>query len=322
MRFNSPGLSVGGVVRESGGGLTSDDRSGRREFLRRIAGMFTIGLGLRAHLAVGSEARAVGTELPNRPTTSRAAREEALRQMPIANLQEPVRSKLQKILAKPTLYRRMPIEVVPCDPDLYVFLVRYPEIVVNMWQLMGVTKVKVKRIGTFVYDMQDGAGTASQVELVHGTREKHLFLAEGYYEGPLLPRRVTGRCALLLQAAYSRDNAQLDYISNRLDVFVQLDDVGAEIVAKGLHPLMGRTADSNFAETIRFLSQVSRVAESNGPGVQRLVTRLTNVEPAVRTRFADIATTLNQRAIMRSMAESQADPAERVGDRVNEMITK
>ncbi len=85
---------------------------------------------------------------------------------------------------------------------------------------------------------------------------------------------------------------------------------------------MGRTADSNFAETIRFLSQVSHVAESNGPGVQRLVTRLTNVEPAVRTRFSEIATTLNQRAIMRSMAESQADPAERVGDRVNEKITK
>ncbi|MHB8865171.1 MAG: hypothetical protein ACYC6N_22550, partial [Pirellulaceae bacterium] len=255
-------------------------------------------------------------------STSRAAREEALRELPIASLPEPLRSKLQNIVTKPTVYRRMPIEVVPCDPDLYVFLVRYPEIVVNMWQLMGVTKVTIKRTGSFAYDAQDGAGTVSQVELVYGTRDKHLFLAEGHYEGPLLPRRVTGRCAVLLQAAYSRNDAQHDYVSSRLDVFVQLDNVGAEIVAKTLHPLMGRTADSNFAETIRFLGQVSQVAEANGPGVQRLVTRLTNVEPTVRTRFSQIASTLNQRAIMRAMAESQPEATERVGELMNEKITK
>jgi hypothetical protein len=277
---------------------------------------------MRTRRTNGSEVLAANAELPNRPSTSRVAREKAMREIPFASLQEPLRSKVQNIVSKPTIYRRMPIEVVPCDPELHVFLVRYPEIVVNMWQLMGVTKVTMKRTGLYAYDAQDGAGTVSQVELVYSTREKHLFLAEGYYEGPLLPRRVTGRCALLLQAAYSRNDAQLDYISNRLDVFVQLDNVGAELVAKTLHPLMGRTVDSNFAETIRFLGQVSHVAESNGSGMQRLVTRLTNVEPTVRTRFAQIATTLNQRAIMRSMADSPSDPAERVGDLMHDSIIK
>ena len=104
----------------------------------------------------------------------------------------------------------MPIEVVPCDPELYVFLVRYPEIVVNMWQLMGVTKVTMKRTGSYAYDAQDGAGTVSQVELVYGTREKHLFLAKVIMKARCLPGRVTGRCALLLQAAYSRSDAQVD----------------------------------------------------------------------------------------------------------------
>ncbi|MHB8972424.1 MAG: hypothetical protein ACYC3X_20930 [Pirellulaceae bacterium] len=322
MRFNSQGLSVRGGHGASCGGPIADDRSGRRDFLRWAAGLFAIGLGLRTRHAHGADLPASNAELPNRPSTSRGAREEALRDIPFANLQEPLRSKIQKIVSKPTIYRRMPIEVVPCDPELYVFLVRYPEIVVNMWQLMGVTKVTMKRTGSYAYDAQDGAGTSSQVELVYGTREKHLFLAEGYYEGPLLPRRVTGRCALLLQAAYSRNAEQLDYVSNRLDVFVQLDNVGAEIVAKTLHPLMGKTADSNFGETVRFLGQVSHVAESNGTGVQRLVTRLNNVDPTVRTRFLQIATTLNQRAIMRSMAESPPEPAERVGDLIDGKVTK
>ena len=97
---------------------------------------------------------------------------------------------------------------------------------------------------------------------------------------------MTGRCALLIQAGYSRDAAAVNYVSNRLDVFVQLDNVGAEIVAKTLHPLMGKTADSNFAETDRFLGQVSHVAESNGTGrATSCHSTRTTWSPTVRTRF-------------------------------------
>ena len=106
----------------------------------------------------------------------------------------------------------------------------------------------------------------------------------------------------------------MNYVSNRLDAFVQLDNVGAELVAKTLHPLMGRTADSNFAETMKFVGQVCHVAETNGPGVERLTTRLEKVEPNVRARFAEIANTINQRAIMREMASGQAAPEDRLGE--------
>ena len=48
MRFNSQGLSVrADAMDASCGGLTADDRSGRRDFLRWAAGLFTIGLGLQ-----------------------------------------------------------------------------------------------------------------------------------------------------------------------------------------------------------------------------------------------------------------------------------
>lgn len=298
MRIDAIGLPV----RDPGDSVlqrpVANSRLERRAFLRWAAGLFAWGVGARG-------ARLAQANVPNRPSSSRAAREEAQREIPLANLQEPLKSKIRRIVAQPTVYRRMPIEVVPCDPDLYVFLVRYPEIVVNMWQLMGVTKVAIERKGPYTYDARDGAGTVSQVELVYGTREKHLFLAEGFYDGPLAPRRITGRCAVMLTSAYSLDETQQDYISNRLDVFLQVDNTGAEIVTRTLHPLMGKTVDSNFAETIRFLSQVSHVAESNGPGVQRLVTRLTNVDPTVLERFSRITTTLNQRAIMRTMSEGQ-----------------
>ena len=315
MRVNAMGLPVREDQGRTSRSQAAEGRFRRREFIRWAAGLLALGSSVRSPLPAAATA-------PNRPSSTRVARDEAQREVPLSSLQEPLRSKVRQIVAHPTIFRRMPIEVVPCDPDLYVFLVRYPEIVVSMWQLMGVTKVTLHRKGPYAYDARDGAGTVSQVELVYGTREKHLFLAEGYYDGPLLPRRVTGRCAVLLTSAYSLDQNKSDYISNRLDVFLQVDNVGAELVAKTLHPLLGRTVDSNFSETIRFVSQVSHVAESNGPGVQRLVTRLTDVDPSVRERFAQIATTLNQRAIMKAMSEPKPAPTERLGELAREKAVK
>lgn len=278
---------------------------GRREFLRWSVGLLTLG-------AVAPLPAVARASTPPRFNTSRTARDEAIREMPIASLQEPYRSKIHEIVVQPTIYRRMPVEVVPCDPELYLFLVRYPEVVVSMWQLMGVTKVVLQRTGDYVYDAQDGAGTVSQVELIYGTREKHLFLAEGYYEGPLLQRRINGRCVLLLSSGYSHDRDQRQLVSSQLDVFMQLDNVGAEFVAKTLHPLMGRTVDSNFSETTRFVSQLSRLVETNGPGIQRLAERLNGIHPDVRTRFVQITTAAYQRANVRAMAESEMGPAARL----------
>jgi hypothetical protein len=233
-----------------------------------------------------------------------AAARNAVRAIPIDALQEPIRSRVKSIVLKPSIYRRMPVQVIPCDPELYVFLVRYPEVVVNMWQLMGVTKVQVKRTGKYALDATDGMGTSSRVELVYGTRDKHVLLAEGYYDGPLVRRRVNGRCVLLLSSVYSKDGNQRNYVSHHLDVFVQLDNVGLELIAKTLHPILGRTADSNFAESSGFIGQVSRVAEKNGPGVQRLASRLNNIDPAVREQFARLAAAVSHKAALRSAIKS------------------
>ena len=34
--------------------------------------------------------------------------------------------KVDAVLANVALFRRMPVRVIPCDPDLYLFLVRHP----------------------------------------------------------------------------------------------------------------------------------------------------------------------------------------------------
>ncbi|MFO7903737.1 MAG: hypothetical protein ACQESR_09220 [Planctomycetota bacterium] len=274
------------------------------------------GSGLFASLVLGGwSAPAFGSKI-HRSDTSRAAREEAIGEIPLQSLKASLRKQIKEVVLKPTIYRRLPVEVIPCDPELYLFLVRYPEVVVNMWQLMGVTQAVIKRTGPYVYEAQDGAGTVSEVQLVYGRRDQHVFLAEGYYEGPLLPRRVTGRCVLLLTSAYSKDKQERTYVSNRLDVFLQLDRVGVELIAKTLHPVLGKTVDTNFSESARFVSQVSFVAKNNGPGVQDLVSRLDKVQPEVRAKFARITSAINQHATLKQFeTTSDGDVAPRLSNR-------
>lgn len=222
--------------------------------------------------------------------------DEAVRAIPFDRMTDEAQGKLWKIVSQPSLYRRLPVTRVQADPDLYVFLVRHPEVVVNMWDLMGVTKVKIRRTGDFTFDASDGAGTASKVELIYGDKETHVMLAEGTYEGALFKRLIHGRCVLVLRSGYSRSPANDTEVTHQLDIFVQLDNVGAELIAKTLHPLVGQTADHNFVEATRFLGQVSQAAATRPSGIQQLAGRLTKVDPEVRAQFAAVSAEVYQRA--------------------------
>lgn len=232
-------------------------------------------------------------------TSSREAQDDALRLIPFDKLTEPTQRKIWGVIERPTIFRRMPSHVVNCDPDMHTFLIRHPEVVVNIWQIMGISNVQVKRTGDFSWSGSDGAGTTCQCEVVYGTDDLHLMYADGYYEGPLFKRKLTGRCVLALhsQAGLGRDREPL--IGERMDMFLALDNLGVDLVAKTLQPMIVKTADANFTEAASFLAKISQSSERNGPGMQNLGNKLTNVHPDIRERFIKTASLVNERAALR-----------------------
>jgi hypothetical protein len=139
---------------------------------------------------------------------------------------------------------------------------------------------------------------------VYGDRTTHVVYAEGAYEGPLFRSLIRGRCVLVLKSDYRRTTDQRVYVTNRLDVFIQLDNVGVELLAKTLHPLVGKSADRNFVESTRFLSQVSQAAETKAAGMHQLIPRQTKVDPGVREQFAVVTALVGQRAATRNSVPS------------------
>ena len=113
-----------------------------------------------------------------------------------------------------------------------------------------------------------GAGTQSDLEILYRDRNTHLVYAEGIYNGPVLKRPVKGRCVVLLQSGYSQQEDGAEFVTHRIDAFIHLDRVGAELVAKTFQPLVGKSADENFSEATAFLTRLSQAAEQNQAGVQ------------------------------------------------------
>jgi len=245
---------------------------------------------------------------PNQATTSRAAREDAQRSIPFHRLDPDARAKVASVLQDVTFFRRMPIRVTPCDPELYLFLVRHPDVIVNIWQVTGVTKVTMQETGPATFWITDPVGTQGSVEYLYSDHDTQVIYTEGSYDGPLFARPVKGRGLLILRSGYVREPDGRYYVTSRLDAFMRIDHLGLEILTKTFHPLVGRVADINFTYTTGFLGNLSRTAESNGDGMQHLAGKLTRVQPHVRQQFAQVAQRVAEKAIELSQHDFDHPP--------------
>lgn len=233
--------------------------------------------------------------------TSAQAREEAIRSLPLNTLTAETRRKLMAVIERPSIYRRLPHQLIDCDPSMFMFLIRNPEVVVNIWQVMGVSNMTAERTGRYAWKGNDGQGTVCDIELVYGTDDLHVLYSDGCYEGSLLKHKLTGRCVLVLKSAQGQASNRRLLVGNRMDVFLQIDNQAADVVARTLSPWVGKVADANFHESCFFASKLSQTAEQNPQGMQRIVERLNNIEPPVREEFAKVAAAVQQRAALRDV---------------------
>jgi len=271
-----------------------DSQRGRRRFLQSAAAL-TLGALSGSLLAAD----------PNEADSSHQSQVEAARAMPLNKLNEESQRKVLSVLERPSIFRRLPSKSIDCDPELFVYLVRNPEVIVNIWELMGVSNMVAERTGAYSWKGNDGQGTESNIELVYGTDELHLLYGEGFYEGPLLKRKVAGRAVVLLRSGYGLTPEGRSQVTNKLDVFIAIDNVGAELLAKTLQPMVGSTADVNFTEAAKFLGKLSQTAETNPDGMPRLAAKLNRCSEDVKRGFTSVSSTVGQRVAQRTASNVQ-----------------
>ncbi|HEX3869694.1 MAG TPA: hypothetical protein VHV77_04575 [Pirellulales bacterium] len=241
---------------------------------------------------------------PAAGTTSRQARDEAMRAIPLSKIDPQQRRRIAAAVNDTTIFRRLPTQVIQCDPEFYVFLVEHPEVIVSVWRALGVSDVKLNRMANDVLRADDGAGTVGTVEMVYKDHETHVFYSEGVYDGPVLASPLRGECVLLLRTSFVREPNGRYYITCRCDSFVHLDNATLEVLAKVVQPLVGQVADHNFRESALFVGGLNEAAIKNLPAMQELAQRLRDIAPETRKQFAVLSEKV---AIGAAMARTQSD---------------
>ncbi|MCR9292393.1 MAG: hypothetical protein NXI32_06720 [bacterium] len=237
-------------------------------------------------LSLAGQAKAAEIE---EGSSSRSAKKDAVRNVPFHKLNNQVSGKVRDVVENPSYFRRMPSQVVECDPQMFSFLVRRPEVMVNIWQIMGITKVTAQRLNPYSFYANDGVGTTCRCDLVYADQNMHIYLGDGTYDGTLAPRKVTGSCVCILRTDAQANPSGKSFVQGQMDVFLKLDNLGADILARSVGPFVSKTADYNFLETAKFISQISQVCERSPGGAQNLAMKLENCDVSVRREFALIA---------------------------------
>ena len=110
--------------------------------------MLAGGLGAFAAAALPRIGEAVPT---TEADSTEQTREQAIQSLPLDELTPETRRKLMAVCERPTLFRLLPQQSICCDPTLHVFLIRNPEVVVSIWQLMEDAHMTADRQGPFLW---------------------------------------------------------------------------------------------------------------------------------------------------------------------------
>ncbi|OYP38063.1 hypothetical protein CGZ80_03470 [Rhodopirellula sp. MGV] len=181
--------------------------------------------------------------------------DDLLRTLPLQRLTPQAKSRIVAVTDNPTIRRRLPSQAIRCDEDLFLFLTRQPEAIIGLWDLMGITNVQVERIGPYQLKADDGSGTTCVIDLVYGDRNLHIYYAEGKYDGKFAQKPIIGKGLFVFRSSYAVASDGGTTVMGTLDCYVKFESLGADLIARSLRGLIGKSADHNYVETASFISQ-------------------------------------------------------------------
>lgn len=219
--------------------------------------------------------------------STREMRDVATKTIPFNQLTPAATTQIRSVVDNASYFRRLPSETINCDPEMFTFLVRNPEVMVGIWDVMGITRVTLNRIAQYQLAGDDGAGTTCKMDLIFGDDTTHIYAVTGSYKGNLWAKELIGNSIVLIHnsPAVQPNGSVSPTIQVTMDVFLKLENIGADLIVRTLGPLVNKSADSNFVECIAFVEQVSQVAANNPVGLQNLAGRLKGVDPHTRDQF-------------------------------------
>ena len=207
---------------------------------------------------VGNDAApTVEAHVQSKGTSSDKVKKTALTELPLAKLTPQNRVRVQALLDEVGYFRRLPTTVFAAEPEVYQFFIRYPDVAVSVWRVMGISEMKMWQTGPNEYEGDSGDGSTGTIDVVYRGADETLLICEGQYQSPMLKKPIQARSLVMLKTSFIKESDGTIFVTHRADMYVAFPSQTVETVAKVLSPLTGSMADRTFTEMSLFLRMMS-----------------------------------------------------------------
>jgi hypothetical protein len=223
----------------------------------------------------------------------------AIKKIPFDDLSPLVRRRLSAVIQNHTVYYQLPTQAIFCDPEVYQYFLEHPDLLVGLWETLGISQLTLRETDVDRYNLLESSGTAAEVGLLYRSTSCCIVYAKGEYKNPITNRKIEGETLLILHSRYARNIENEPIIVCKLDVFIKIDNIGADILVKLFSTTLGKIADGNFEQTLGFVSHVSDTSAISAKAVKKLTKSVKNVREEVRNDFEDVVDRVSLRAARR-----------------------
>jgi hypothetical protein len=228
-------------------------------------------------------------EITIKGTSSKQAWQSARNRLPMKFLSEPKQARVNAVLARNSLFRRLPQIDLDAEPEVYAWFTRNPEVAVSTWRVLKISEFKLKPVAKNVWQGEAQDGSKGTIEVLHRTANSQLLLCEGEYKTPLLTRPIRASAVMHLQTQFSRKPNGEGHVTHGVDLFVAFPSQAIDTVAKVISPVSNMIADRNFKELSLFVRFMS-IAMQKQPGwVEQLSTRLSDITPRQKDELLNMS---------------------------------
>jgi hypothetical protein len=254
----------------------------------------------------------IDVETLARGSSSRSTLRDALSRLPLDELTEEQRRRVNEVLEHRGMFRRLPAISIDADPEVYNHLTHNPESVVGIWRVLGISKFTMQQTGPTEWYGDAGDGSTGTIDVLTRSPNRHLLLCTGKYKSPLLARPIEATAIMHLQTQYQQGEDLQPKVVHGLDLFVMFPSHTIDTVARVIAPVSHMIADRNFRELSLFV-RFMNVAMERQPGwVEQTIQRIDGIDREQRIELMKLSARVYVSAQNRLAKNQEANPDRRV----------
>jgi len=254
----------------------------------------------------------INVETLVRGSSSRSTLRDALDRLPLDELTNEQRRRVNEVLEHRSMFRRLPAISIDADPEVYNHLTHNPESVVGIWRVLEISKFTMQQTGPTEWYGDAGDGSTGTIDVLTRSPNRHLLLCTGKYKSPLLARPIEATAVMHLQTQYQQGEDLQPKVVHGLDLFVMFPSHTVDTVARVIAPVSHMIADRNFKELSLFV-RFMNVAMERQPGwVEQTIQRIDGIDREQRIELMKLSARVYVTAQNRLAKNQAANPDRRV----------